>query len=94
MVQACGQNPGDPASGADATPIVSNRLPEVSVLAAVEFLSGDSAIIATVAASDADGDVLTDAEEAALGTNRLLQDTDGDGVNDQDDAFPLDPTKS
>jgi hypothetical protein len=37
---------------------------------------------------------LTDAEEAVLGTNLLLQDTDGDGVNDKDDAFPLDPARS
>ena len=58
MVQACGQNPGDPASGADAAPIVSNRLPEVSVPSTVEFLSGDSAIVATAAASDADGDTI------------------------------------
>jgi len=37
---------------------------------------------------------LTDAEEEVLGTNRLLQDTDGDGVSDKDDAFPLDPARS
>ena len=43
---------------------------------------------------DDDGDGLTDAEEETLGTNRLLQDTDGDGVNDKDDAFPLDPARS
>ena len=58
MVQACGENSGDPASGADATPIVSNRLPELSVPSAVEFLSGDVAIITTAAASDADGDTI------------------------------------
>jgi hypothetical protein len=38
--------------------------------------------------SDTDG--LTDAEEALLGTDPLNPDTDGDGTNDDVDAFPLD----
>jgi len=44
--------------------------------------------------TDDDDDGLTDAEEAALGTDPLLADTDGDGVNDDTDAFPLDPSES
>jgi outer membrane protein OmpA-like peptidoglycan-associated protein len=35
-----------------------------------------------VASDDADGDGLTDAEEAVLGTDPLNPDTDGDGLND------------
>lgn len=38
---------------------------------------------------DDDNDELTDAEEAELGTNPLLQDTDGDFRGDSDDNCPL-----
>ncbi|MEM7790092.1 MAG: nidogen-like domain-containing protein [Verrucomicrobiota bacterium] len=41
-----------------------------------------------------DGDTLTNAEELALGTNPNLSDTDGDGVDDGLDEFPLDPFMS
>lgn len=44
---------------------------------------------------DSDGDGLTDAEEADLGTNPNIADTDGGGVNDGDEMLagtnPLDP---
>ena len=43
--------------------------------------------------TDDDNDGLTDEEEAILGTNPLLADTDGDNVNDMADAFPLDMTE-
>ena len=95
-MQACGQNPGDPASGADATPIVSNRLPEVSVPSTVEFLSGDAAIVVTAAASDADGDTIkfslsgTDAQQFTIASNgdirfsqapRFIKPVDADSDN-------------
>ncbi|MBW2725651.1 MAG: hypothetical protein JRE71_14810, partial [Deltaproteobacteria bacterium] len=44
---------------------------------------------------DDDNDLLTDLEEAALGTNPLVGDTDGDGFNDGIEVSagtdPLDP---
>ncbi|KKR07865.1 MAG: Amidase [Parcubacteria group bacterium GW2011_GWC2_39_14] len=43
---------------------------------------------------DDDSDGLKDIAEDSIGTDPLKWDTDGDGVNDLLDAFPLDPTKS
>lgn len=40
---------------------------------------------------DTDGDGLKDYEEIALGTDPTKADTDGDGINDKEDEFPLDP---
>ncbi|MEM8524531.1 MAG: hypothetical protein AAGG68_07795 [Bacteroidota bacterium] len=44
--------------------------------------------------TDDDNDGFTDTEEAARGTNPLKADSDGDGVNDRRDDFPLDPNRS
>lgn len=43
---------------------------------------------------DQDNDTVLNTVEGARGTNPLVQDSDGDGVNDAHDAFPLDPTRS
>ena len=43
---------------------------------------------------DSDQDGLSDKQEEALGTSLFDADTDADGVNDIDDAYPLDPDKS
>lgn len=40
--------------------------------------------------ADADGDSLTNSEELAAGTNPNSVDTDGDGLNDDEDAVPND----
>ena len=44
--------------------------------------------------TDDDNDGLSDAQEANLGTDPQKKDTDGDGVNDGEDYYPLDSTKS
>ena len=41
--------------------------------------------------TDIDGDGLTNDEEDAIRTLKRIADTDFDGINDGDDAFPLDP---
>ena len=43
---------------------------------------------------DDDGDALTDLQESSLGTNPLNRDTDGDGIFDGQDGFPLNPLNS
>lgn len=45
--------------------------------------------------NDTDGDGHTNYQESVVyGTNPLLADSDGDGVNDRADAFPLDPAET
>ena len=43
--------------------------------------------------SDDDNDMLTDLFEIEQGTDPLLPDTDGDGVSDFADQYPLDPKR-
>ncbi|MBI4699016.1 MAG: thrombospondin type 3 repeat-containing protein, partial [Nitrospirae bacterium] len=44
--------------------------------------------------ADDDGDSITDYEEAVFGTDPLKADTDGDGVDDINDEFPLDASET
>ena len=83
-----------PSVGACFTPIAPdlpvylgvNRVPAVSSTLTLPGLQP------CIGALDTDGDGLTDAEEAALGTNPNVPDTDGGGVNDGDEvAFGTDP---
>jgi hypothetical protein len=46
------------------------------------------------AVQDSDADGLSNDTESTLGTDPFDSDTDGDGVNDRDDAYPLDITRS
>ncbi|MEE9302509.1 MAG: DUF1800 family protein [Thiotrichaceae bacterium] len=43
--------------------------------------------------SDDDNDTISDVDELGAGTNPLLADTDADNVDDNEDDFPLDPSK-
>ncbi len=53
-----------------------------------------SAIVSIIIALDSDGDGINDFVEILNGTNPFLADTDGDGVPDGQDAYPLDPGRS
>ncbi len=69
----------------------------IELLDAAAHRPNPSAMTATVTITDMavyDEDGLTVAQELALGTSPSLADTDGDGVNDNLDAFPLDPSRS
>ncbi len=64
-------------------------------LNAAECLDTDGDGIGNNQDDDDDNDGLKDFEEESItSTDPLLYDTDGDGVNDKDDAFPLDPNES
>ncbi len=62
--------------------------------AAAAAVSGTT-VLAVQTDVDTDGDGLTDAREAELGTDPTLVDTDGDGISDGDEVFlgtdPLNP---
>ena len=76
---------------ADGVPGLMDNCPGV---ANADQLDTDGDTQGDACDTDDDDDGLSDAEEAALGTDPLLADTDGDGVNDNVDAFPLDPSES
>ena len=44
--------------------------------------------------ADSDGDGRSDRWERSHGTDPLNNDTDGDGVNDSNDYYPTDPTRT
>ena len=84
-------------NGADATRSIKATMYQIAALTdavapADPDTDGDGEVNSVDLDDDDDG--LTDVEEAALGTNPLLADTDGDTVNDNIDAFPLDATET
>ncbi|MDP2587018.1 MAG: hypothetical protein Q8P32_04600 [Candidatus Komeilibacteria bacterium] len=58
-----------------------------------EWLDTDGDGIGNNADIDDDNDGLSDLQEKAKGTDPLRKDTDGDGTNDGQDYYPLDPLK-
>ncbi|MBI4837631.1 MAG: fibronectin type III domain-containing protein [Nitrospirae bacterium] len=57
-------------------------------------LDSDGDGIGNVCDPDDDNDGLTDYQEGLIGTNPLNQDTDGDEIDDLNDAFPLEPASA
>jgi hypothetical protein len=58
-----------------------------------EWLDTDGDEIGNNADPDDDNDGISDINENILGTDPLLKDTDSDGHNDGEDAYPLDSTR-
>lgn len=66
---------------------------DVFPLDSQEWLDTDADGQGNNADIDDDNDGLSDTQEKAKGTDPLRKDTDGDGVNDGQDYYPLDPLK-
>ena len=73
----------------DGVPDNSDDLP----LDPNETLDTDGDGIGNISDTDDDGDSISDIEEDNTGLNPLKKDTDGDRTNDNEDAFPIDPTE-
>lgn len=79
---------------ADVSTPDENGLNNNAILSVVVDGDMDSDGVGDAIDPDIDGDTLANDQERTLGTNPLLADTDGDGVNDALDAYPLDKTRS
>ena len=80
--------------GPDALPLATLDLGTAPMSVSGEAPTGGVDCAATDPNADPDGDGLTNAEEAVLGTDPHNPDTDGDGLNDGDEVhtYHTDPT--
>ncbi len=65
-----------------------------TLMETVSTIAQNSSPATTRLSNDEDGDGMSMPRNLAAGTNPFNVDTDGDGVNDNIDAFPLDPTRT
>lgn len=75
----------------DSIPDEQDNCPDI---ANPDQLNSDQDILGNACDIDDDNDGLSDTTELAQNTNPLLADTDADGVDDQQDEFPLDASKA
>lgn len=92
-VDSDGDSIGDNKDPDDDNDTVIDSLDGIP-LDASETVDTDHDGVGNNADTDDDNDGLSDLEELAKGTDGLKKDTDGDAVNDKEDAFPLDPTQT
>lgn len=86
-----GTNPNNSDSDGDTDKDNTDPAPLNPKVFSVPDSDGDK--IPDILDSDWDNDGLYNNEETVLGTNPHKYDTDGDGVGDKQDAFPLDPSR-
>ena len=85
---ANGTNPNNPDTDGDGSNDGIDPAPTIPNVTDGPDTDNDG--ISDKADTDMDNDGLYNWEEKKLGTNPLKYDTDGDGYNDKEDAFPLD----
>jgi len=83
-------NAEDTDDDSDGVPDAEDKFPEDKN----EWSDADEDGLGDFADEDDDNDGMLDITEQEIGTNPLNPDTDGDGVNDGDDVFPLDKNES
>ena len=70
----------------------SDGLSDLQEMADLYIIAG--ALNLSLTSNDTDDDGVSNLDEVADGTNPLIADTDGDGVEDDQDAYPLDPERT
>ena len=86
--------PNDPSESADTDGDEVGDNADAFPTDATESSDADQDMIGDNADTDDDNDGLLDTEEAILGTDPFDEDTDGDEVNDKEDALPLDASET
>ena len=86
--------PNDPSESADTDGDDVGDNADLFPTDATESSDADQDMIGDNADTDDDNDGLLDTEEAILGTDPFDEDTDGDEVNDKEDALPLDASET